>query len=220
MFLICYTEDINDRKGFVMEFCEKLQELRKKKGMTQEDLAQALYVSRTAVSKWESGRGYPNMESLRRLAALFSVTVDDLLSANQLLCLAEEDHRRHSERSQDVVFGLLDMGALLLLFLPFFAQRGESIIQEVSLLDLTGLSPYLRMGFLVLVAVTVLWGILTLCLQTSSCRFWGSVKRAGSVVLTALGVLLFMLCLHPYAAVFLFVFLLIKVFLLMTRKVS
>ena len=46
-----------------MEFGEKLQELRKKKGLTQEELAEALYVSRTAVSKWELGRGYPNIDS-------------------------------------------------------------------------------------------------------------------------------------------------------------
>ena len=46
-----------------MEFNEKLQQLRKSKGLTQEELAQAIYVSRTAVSKWESGRGYPNIES-------------------------------------------------------------------------------------------------------------------------------------------------------------
>ena len=40
-----------------MEFGEKLQQLRKSRGLTQEDLAEGLYVSRTAVSKWESGRG-------------------------------------------------------------------------------------------------------------------------------------------------------------------
>ena len=38
-----------------MKFCEKLQELRKKRGLTQEELAEQLYVSRTAISKWESG---------------------------------------------------------------------------------------------------------------------------------------------------------------------
>ena len=48
-----------------MEFNEKLQELRKSKGLTQEELAKELYVSRTAISKWESGRGYPNIDSLK-----------------------------------------------------------------------------------------------------------------------------------------------------------
>lgn len=52
-----------------MEFNEKLQELRKGKGLTQEELAQEIFVSRTAVSKWESGRGYPNIDSLKELAA-------------------------------------------------------------------------------------------------------------------------------------------------------
>ena len=52
-----------------MEFHEKLQALRKRKGITQEELASALYVSRTAISKWESGRGFPNIDSLKSLAA-------------------------------------------------------------------------------------------------------------------------------------------------------
>ena len=54
-----------------MEFNEKLQELRKQRGLTHKELAQALYVSRTAISKWESGRGYPNIDSLKAIAKFF-----------------------------------------------------------------------------------------------------------------------------------------------------
>ena len=60
---------------------EKLQQLRKHKGLTQEELAERLYVSRTAVSKWESGRGYPSIDSLKEISKFFSVTIDELLSS-------------------------------------------------------------------------------------------------------------------------------------------
>lgn len=54
-----------------MEFCEKLQELRKSRGLTQEELAEKLYVSRTAISKWESGRGFPSIDSVRAISKFF-----------------------------------------------------------------------------------------------------------------------------------------------------
>lgn len=71
-----------------MEFHEKLQTLRKQRGLTQEELAESLYVSRTAISKWESGRGYPNIEPLNAIAAFFSVTIDALLSGDEVLTIA------------------------------------------------------------------------------------------------------------------------------------
>ena len=77
-----------------MEFHEKLQELRKNRGLTQEELAEALYVSRTAISKWESGRGMPSIESLKAISKFFAVTLDDLLSSEELLVIAEDDHRK------------------------------------------------------------------------------------------------------------------------------
>ena len=51
-----------------MEFNEKLQELRKNKNLTQEQLAEMSFVSRTAISKWESGRGYPSIDSLKEIS--------------------------------------------------------------------------------------------------------------------------------------------------------
>ena len=115
-----------------MEFHEKLQELRKQKGLTQEELAQQLYVSRAAVSKWESGRGYPNIDSLKAIAACFHVSIDELLSGDELLTLAQEDRRQSQSQTRDLVFGLLDLSAAMFLFLPFFAQKPGGMIQEVS----------------------------------------------------------------------------------------
>ena len=70
--------------GQSLEFNEKLQLLRKQQEMTQEQLAEKLFVSRTAVSKWESGKGYPNIDSLRNLAEVFSVSIDELLSGSDI----------------------------------------------------------------------------------------------------------------------------------------
>ena len=76
-----------------MEFNEKLQELRKSKGLTQEELAEALYVSRTAISKWESGRGYPSIDSLKELSKFFTITIDELLTGEKLLFIAEKENK-------------------------------------------------------------------------------------------------------------------------------
>lgn len=75
----------------IMEFYEKLQELRKSCRLTQDELAELLYVSRTAISKWESGRGYPSIDSLKAISAYFSVSLDNLLSGEAILTIAEKE---------------------------------------------------------------------------------------------------------------------------------
>ncbi len=54
----------------IMEFNEKLQDLRKRHKLTQDQLSQKLHISRTAVSKWESGRGFPNIEALKNISRI------------------------------------------------------------------------------------------------------------------------------------------------------
>ena len=201
-----------------MEFNEKLQELRKNKGLTQEELAEILFVSRTAISKWESGRGYPNIESLKAIAKLFSITVDELLSGEELLNIAEQDNKQRENHIRDLIFGLLDISALSLLFLPFFAQKTDNIIKAVSLLSLTSISPYLKVIYFCIVGFLVLYGILTLALQTNEHTFWVLNKRKISLILNLVLILLFIISLQPYAAIFLFIFLIIKIFLLLKNR--
>ena len=70
-----------------METCEILKTLQDRHGLTQEELADQLFVTRQAVSRWENGETQPNTETLRRLSALFGVSINTLLgSPRQLIC--------------------------------------------------------------------------------------------------------------------------------------
>lgn len=200
-----------------MEFNEKLQELRRKKGLTQEELAQKLFVSRTAISKWESGRGYPSIDSLKEIAKFFCVSIDELLSSNEVLTLAEEDSKEKERRSRDLVYALLDLSALLLLFLPFFGQKSSGIIQDVSLLALTSVSVYIKVAYLVVVSLLVIFGVLTLALQNCKGVFWNKYKSKISIILSIVAVFTFIISPQPFAATLLFIFLVIKVLMLIKK---
>ena len=193
-----------------MEFHEKLQQLRKQKGLTQDQLAQQLYVSRAAVSKWESGRGYPNIDSLKALAKFYSVTIDELLSGEQMLTIAEEDQKHRTQNFRNQVFGLLDISACAYLFLPLFGQLQRESIQAVSLLALSEVPSYLRIAYMVAVIGIILWGIVTLALPKRSIPV--------SLMLSVMGTLLFIISSQPYAAAFGFLLLGIKAFLLIKSQ--
>ena len=193
-----------------MEFHEKLQELRKQKGLTQQELATALYVSRTAVSKWESGRGYPSIDSLRAIAKFYGITLDELLSSDELLTLAEADSIHRGARFCDLVFGMLDVCMLLFLCLPLFAARGEGAVRAVSLLALGNVRLYLKVLYLTATVATGVMGVLTLALQSLQAPFWLKYKRILSLALGAAAALLFILTKHPYAAALAFALLAIK----------
>lgn len=201
-----------------MEFNEKLQELRKQKGLTQEQLAEQLYVSRTAISKWESGRGFPNIESLKAIAKFFKVSLDELLSGEEILEIAEADQKEKTRTVRDLIFGLLDFGMVLLLFLPFFGQRLGDDLQEVSLLNLTQIQAYLKVAYFVLVSVMLVSGLLTLALQNVRLMFFAKSKTALSLAFSVLGVGLFIVSQQPYAAIYTFAFLLIKASVLLKHR--
>ena len=201
-----------------MEFNEKLQELRKQKGLTQEELAEKLYVSRTAISKWESGRGYPNIESLKAISRFFSVTVDELISSDEMLTVAEEDKRQTETHFRDLVFGLVDICASLLLVLPLFAIRADGLVKEISLISPGGISAYLLVAYYIAIISTTAIGILTLALQSCKARPWVKSKTMISLILGIVSSLLLIVSSQPYAAVFMFSLLIIKAIVLIKHK--
>ncbi len=195
-----------------MELNEKLQQLRKQRGLTQEELAEMLYVSRTAISKWESGRGYPSIDSLKAISKLFAISIDDLLSSEELMSIAETDQKEKTKTMRDLIFGALDCMAAMMFFLPFFGERKtqEEMIRSVSMMELSYLAPYMRVAYIATVILIVAIGVLELLSQRIQNRIWEKNRVMISLGLNLFGVTIFMASLQPYAGFFLLCTLAVK----------
>ena len=195
-----------------MEFSEKLTQIRKSKNMTQEELAAMLFVSRAAVSKWESGRGLPNIDSLKAIAVLFGVTVDELLSGEELLSAAQNETREKTERLCRSLFGLLDVMHLLFFVLPLF---GDGAGASFGVLALTA---WTRMVYLALFALTALLGVMEILLQSSEKNSLHRTLAGASVGLSLLMISFAALNRQPYVALFALWILVVKTFLYLKRR--
>ena len=193
-----------------MEFNEKLQELRKSKGLTQEELAESLYVSRTAVSKWESGRGYPNIESLKEISKFFSVSIDELLSGEKLLFIAEKENKTNIKNICELLFGAVDLFYVLLIFLPLYPDTVNGFIYSVSLLNYTEISSFNKTIYWVMFLALLLIGATKIMLTKLGKEKVNKAVTVVSVFLNILIVLLFATTREVYALILVFLFLIIK----------
>ena len=193
-----------------MELGEKLQKLRNSREMTQEELAQAIYVSRTAVSKWESGRGYPSIDSLKAISSFFSVSVDDLLSGDKLIDLAETENKRNIRSVCDLLFGIADVLALTLVILPLYPNAIAGEVYAVDLLAYSQAAPT------ILVIHWALFGLLFAagCVKAAMALLKNEKgRKAISFFSVAIGIVtVFFLALtrEPYATAMAFALLIIK----------
>ncbi len=191
-----------------MELNEKLQELRKSKGMTQEELAEALYVSRTAISKWESGRGTPSIESLKQISAFFSVSIDDLLSAEKALSLAEQEHKVLQQNQVHLWNGIIDICSAGLIFLPLYPNVVGQTVCAVNLLSYA--NRFHRSICMLLFLALILTGIVKILLVCSGRKKEQGFLTVLSIVLSTLSVLFLTAARVSYATAVVFFLLILK----------
>lgn len=195
-----------------VDFGEKLKALRTERGLTQEQLAAKLYVSRTAVSKWETGGGSPNLDSLQAVARLFDVSVDDLLSTDDLIVLAR-DERRSTARSNGMLsLGLLDMLAIAFAFLPLYGVDDDSFVRMAGLAEY-GASVGFGVSFALMattVAALVLMGAVEATMALAAVRRASRFAALAGFSVQAVAVVVFTATMQPYAATLMFALLVAK----------
>lgn len=191
--------------------------MRKSRGLTQEELAGALFVSRTAVSKWESGRGYPNLDSLKLIARYFSVSIDELICPEEILSAAEEEKKASLDSVLSLLCSVLDILLGLLLFLPVFGNGSETPA-SVSLFAATGLSSWIRAVFAAVIAVTVLNGVCGVLISRLDKPVWSHHRLITGLALSVTGTAIFIVTRQPYAGIVCLMILVIKGILIGKRE--
>ena len=193
-----------------MEFHEKLQELRKGRGLTQEELAEDLYVSRTAISKWESGRGYPSIDSLKEISKYFSVSIDDLLSGDKLISIAEKENESNIRNMCELLLGIVDICSILLIVLPLYPNRIGEYIYSVNLFSYMETTTFHRLICWGMYLALILLGILKIVLSKLEVKKHGMLVTGISIGVNIVCVLFLALAREAYAIVLSFLLLIFK----------
>lgn len=201
-----------------MEFNEKLHELRKGKGLTQEELAEALYVSRTAISKWESGRGYPSIDSLKEISKFFSVTIDDLLSGEKLISIAEKENKSNLQNICDLLLGIVDLMSVLLIILPLYPNPVNEYIYSVPLFAYNELTLISRIVYWIMFVSLIIIGAVKVTLNQMKIERGRKHITNISFVCSIITVLLLSMTREAYAIVVVFLLLVIKTVLVLGKK--
>lgn len=127
-----------------MQFNERLKKLRKQRGLTQEELAQNLHVSRSAIAKWENGLGIPGDNYIDEIAAFFGITRDELLSDRETETIIVEKNTKLS-RQKKWLIGLIALATALVittvvLLCVFIPRQDEEVNLGAGEVEILGIS--------------------------------------------------------------------------------
>ncbi len=193
-----------------MEFNEKLCELRKSRSLTQEELAEALYVSRTAISKWESGRGYPSIDSLKEISNFFSVSIDDLLSGEKIISIAEKENKSNIKNICDLLIGLADVLYFALIVLPLYSNPVGEHIYSVNLFVYLERISFNHVAYWIILSILPITGIAKITLSSLKKTKGQRMLTYVSVICGILTVLFLAMTREVYATSVSFLLLIIK----------
>lgn len=105
-----------------MNFGDKLKQLRKNNNMTQDELAQKIFVTRSAISKWENNKGYPGIESLKLMSELFNISINELVGDEDLIKINIESNEKAIllRKQKKLLIIALSLSILLILVISFY----------------------------------------------------------------------------------------------------
>jgi len=198
-----------------MALNDRLKYLRKKANYTQQELADKLFVTRAAISKWETGKGNPNIESLKEISELFNISINDLLSSEELILIATDSTADKKRFLSIFGYSIFDLFSFILMFLPLFSIRVGDVFKAVNLFNHSIDSVIIIVIYYV---VFITLGIFSL--SELIIGYFGLLKGKLKYVLilsslfSVFSLFVFIITNEPYISFFITIFLILKTLLL------
>lgn len=111
---------------------ERIKKYRNEKGLTQEELSKILLVSRSAISNWEIGRNYPDLDSIVLLSDIFEISLDELLKEDNTMVTKISKEQKRGKLNKKLVVYLLGVIVFLLLTIGFILYQTTDFNQYIS----------------------------------------------------------------------------------------
>ena len=194
-----------------MELCKKIRKIRNDNKLTQEQFAEKMLVSRTAVSKWENGTCYPSIDSLKYMSKIFNVSLDKLLSSEEILEIAKTENQSNISKYNSLLFCLLDIVRIIFIFLPLYSYKTNDFIYSVSLLNSNDLGTTLKIIFMLIFIIFLVLGIVELIFN-----FKGNNRLINkiSMFLDIISIFVLLFTKQPYVIALMFIIFVIKIIML------
>lgn len=190
-----------------MELSEKIQKLRKERGLTQEQLAEQLFVSRTAVSKWETGRGTPSVDSLRMIAKLYGITLDELLGAEEVITIAKHENKKNISQFASYMDGIFNVSAIMCLLLPLYKVEMNDVFYSVPLFQFKS---WLAPLYWTIPIIMAICGVIQILINKTEHEKVKKTIKLISIIVNVSAIILLILSGQPYPSILFFVLLLAK----------
>ena len=200
-----------------MELSKKIKQIRNENKLTQEQFAEKMLVSRTAVSKWENGTCYPSIDYLKYMSQTFKISLDKLLSNEEILEIAKIENQSNISKYNSLLFCLLDIIRIVFIFLPLYSYKTNDFIYSVSLFNSNDLNSTLKIIFMLIFIIFLALGIIELIFNyKGNNRFLNKI----SIFLDVISIFVLLFTKQPYVIALMFVIFIIKTIMLVNVNKS
>ena len=195
-----------------MELSKKIKKIRNDNKLTQEQFAEKMLVSRTAVSKWENGTCYPSIDSLKYMSKTFNISLDKLLSNEEILEIANNENKSNISKYNSLLFSLLDIIRIIFIFLPLYSYKTNNFVYSVSLFNSNDLGLTLKIIFISIFIIYFIVGFIELI---SNYKEKTPIINKLSLFLDAISIFILSFTKQPYLIALMFIIFTIKIIMLL-----